>query len=315
MTIPFYDADTVRRVLTYDKAMDALEASLQSDVDPEGDGARLFADAPDGEFLIMPAQSRSYCGVKALTVAPNNPDRGLEKIQGVYVLYSSDTLAPVALMEGASMTVIRTSAVSVSAVRQLAALAEGTPEAVGPSPRILVFGAGSQARGHIHAARVAFPSAEFEVIGRSPERVAALREELAGEGISVADRTGEPEAAIPAADIILCVTTASTPILDGELVSPHAIVAAAGTHGRHLRELDDLLVARSDVVVEGRASARAENGNLVALTDEDWDQVWNLADLARGQVERTPGRPVVYTGVGMSWEDLVCAITIHEEMS
>src|SRR5699024_8550248 len=289
--------------------------SLQSEVDPEADGARLFADAPDGEFLIMPAQSKSYCGIKALTVAPNNPGRGLEKIQGVYVLYCADTLAPVALMEGASMTVIRTSAVTISAVRQLAALADGTPDAVGSSPRILVFGAGSQALGHIHAAKVAFPTAAFEVIGRSPERVSALQEELATEGISVVDRTGAPQRAIPAADIILCVTTASAPIFDGRLVSPGASVAAAGTHGRHVRELDDVLVARSDVVVEGRASARAENGNLIALTEEEWDRVWNLADLARGQVERTPGRPVVYTGVGMSWEDLVCAIAIHEELS
>lgn len=315
MTIPLYDAETVRRVLTLDRAMDALEESLRGTLDPESDGPRLFADAPGGEFLIMPAQSDTYCGVKALTAAPNNPARGLEKIQGVYILYSSDTLAPVAIMEGASMTVIRTSAVSISAVRQLAALAEGTPDDVGPSPRILVFGAGSQAAGHIRAAHISFPGARFEVVGRSPERTAALREELDREGIAVSDRTRDHEAAVREADIIVCVTTSTSPIFDGALVAPGAIVAAAGTHGRHERELDDHLIARSDVVVEGRRSASQENGNLVSIREEDWPAVPNLADLAQGRMRRTPGRPVVYSGVGMSWEDLVCAITIHEEMS
>lgn len=312
MRLPYYDAETVHEVLTYERAMDALEESLRGGLDPEADGPRLFADAPGGEFLLMPASSSRYAGLKALTVAPDNPARGLEKIQGVYVLYSADTLAPVALMDGASMTVIRTSAVSISAVRQLAALA---PDDVGPAPRILVFGAGSQAAGHIRAAHVSFPGARFEVVGRRPERVAALASDLAGDGITITDRTADGEAAVPGADIIVCVTTASGPIFDGALVSSHAIVAAAGTHGRDMRELDDGLVGRADIVVEGRASARAENGNLVSLTDAQLAGTPNLADLARGHVQRTPGRPVVYTGVGMSWEDLVCASAIHEELS
>ena len=32
----------------------------------EADGPRLFADAPDGEFLLMPAQSARFSGLKAL---------------------------------------------------------------------------------------------------------------------------------------------------------------------------------------------------------------------------------------------------------
>lgn len=313
MTLPFYDAETIAERFSLTQAMDALEAELRGGLDPESDGARLFADAPDGEFLIMPAQGKQYTGIKVLTSAPNNPARGLPKIQGVYVLYSSDTLAPVAVLEGSSLTIIRTSAVTVSAVRQLAALAQGTPDDVGASPRILVFGAGLQAAGHIRAAAASFPGATFEVIGRSPEGPAHLIESLPE--VHITDRSAEAETAIPQAQIILCVTTSTTPIFDSSLVSPSTIIGAAGTHGLDARELDDALIARSDIVVEGRASARAENGNLISLQDEDWPQVANLADLARGNVQRTPGRPIVYTGVGMPWEDLVCASAIHEEMT
>lgn len=315
MTLPYFDADAVRETLTFARAMDAVEAALRADVDPELDGPRLFSPAPDGEFLLMPAQGHRFSGLKALTVAPQNPARGLEKIQGLYILLDSRTLAPVAVMEGASLTGIRTPAVAVSAIRQLAALApEGS--ALPPDPRILVFGAGTQGRGAIIAARSVFPRATFGVVGRGAERVARLHSDLAAEGIDIVDRRHDAEAAVRNADIIVCATTASGPLFDGSLVRDSAIVAAIGTHGRDLRELDDALISRADIVVEGRASAERENGNLAtAYTADDWvaSPPPNLRDLATGAVARRPGRPAVYTGVGMSWEDLVCATVVFTE--
>lgn len=315
MSLPYYDADAVHAVLPFERAIRAIEEAVRDDVDPELDGPRLFADAPDGEFLLMPAQSAKFSGLKALTLAPNNPARGLEKIQGVYVLYSSDTLAPVAVMEGSSLTAIRTPAVALSAIRllaQAAAPGDELPEA----PRVLIFGTGTQGSSCIDATLAAFPQATFEVVGRRPERIQALRAEFADRGIEVGDRTGDVENAVREADIIICATTASTPLFDGSLVKSNAIVAAIGTHGHDARELDDVLVSRADIVVEGRASAQRENGNLSTfLTEEDWktNPPANLRDLVRGEVTRRPGHPAVYTGVGMSWEDLVCATVVFTE--
>jgi len=314
VSLPYYDADAVLAALPFERAIRAIEEAVRDDVDPELDGPRLFAPVPDGEFLLMPAQSAKYSGLKALTLAPNNPARGLEKIQGVYVLYSSDTLAPVALMEGSSLTAIRTPAVAISAVRLLARAAAPGDE-LPESPRVLVFGVGTQGRSSILAARAAFPTARFEVVGRRPERIRQLRDDLAAEGIDIAHRQ-DVDAAVSEADIIICATTSSTPLFDGSLVKPGAIVAAIGTHGHDARELDDALVSRADIVVEGRDSAERENGNLHTCFDEaDWRErpPANIRDLVRGEVVRRAGHPAVYTGVGMSWEDLVCAIVVFEE--
>ena len=314
MSLPYYDAEAVAAALPFDRTMRAIEEALRQDIDPEADGPRLFADAPDGEFLLMPAQSARFCGLKALTMAPNNPARGLEKIQGVYVLYSSDTLAPVAIMEGSSLTAIRTPAVAISAVRQLAALAAPGDE-LPESPRVLVFGVGTQGRSSILAMQAAFPAARFEVVGRRPERVQELRSDLATQGIEVAHRE-DVDAAVSEADVIVTATTSSTPLFDGSLVQPNAIVAAIGTHGYDAREVDDVLVARADIVVEGRASAQRENGNLhTYFTEADWRErpPSSVRDLARGEVSRRAGHPALYTGVGMSWEDLVCATVVFEE--
>lgn len=314
--IEFFSADEVRELLTFETAIDAIERALRTGLDPEADGPRLFADAPGGEFLLMPAQSPDFAGVKVITVAPENPARGLEKIQGLYVLVASDTLAPLAVMEGSCLTAIRTPSVALTAVRQLARLAPAGADP-GADPRILIFGAGTQAAASVQAALVDFPNARFEVVGRRPERLVAMLAGLAADPATAhvrVDAAADVEAAVAAADIILTTTTATSAIFDGSLVKENAIVAATGTHGLDARELDDALVSRADIVVEGRASARAESGNLAtALDDEAWEQrpPANLQDLVQGRFTRTPGRPAVYTGVGMSWEDLVCASAVY----
>ncbi|RGE24328.1 ornithine cyclodeaminase family protein [Leucobacter sp. wl10] len=312
--LPYFDADAVRAALPYARAMRAIEEGLRGGVDPEEDGPRLFSPAPEGEFLLMPAQGAEFSGLKALTVAPQNPARGLAKIQGLYILYSSETLAPVAVMEGASLTAIRTPAVTLTAVRHLARSA--SPGAQLPArPRVLVFGAGVQAAGHIEATLVDFPDADFGIVGRSPENVAALIARFPE--LEPRDRSGDPDAAVHEADIVICATSAGSPLFDGSLVRDGAIVAAVGTHGRALREVDDRLVRRSDLVVEGRASARRENGNLAtALLPQDWEAGTapvNIGELVSRGVTRRADRPALYTGVGMSWEDLICAAVIFAE--
>lgn len=309
MSLPYFDAAQVRARAPWRAAVDALAAALRDDVDPEQDGPRVFSPAPGGEFLLMPASGARYSGVKALTVAPGNPARGLEKIQGVYVLYSSDTLAPVALLDGTELTAIRTPAVTLLAVtRILAATPGGAPEA----PRVLVFGAGVQALNHLRAAHALLPGARLGVVGRSEDRVRVLVETLAAEGVDVAARSA---ADVGTADVILCATTSTTPLFDGAAVAPDAVVAAVGQHGLDAREVDAALVRRSDVVVEGRASALREAGDLIpARSAEEWQRIRpaNLRDLVVDGIARTPGKPCLYAGVGMAWEDLVTAAMVYE---
>jgi ornithine cyclodeaminase len=275
----------------------------------------LFSPAPNGEFLLMPASGQRYSGIKALTVAPANPIRGLEKIQGVYILFDSDTLAPLATMDGNELTAIRTPATTLLAVKHILASA---PEGAPPShestegKRVLVFGAGVQALNHLRAAHAVLPEASFAVVGRRPERVTALIGQLATEGIEV--RPGSL-AEVPDADVVICATSSRTPLFDGGLVAPGAVVAAVGQHGLDAREVDAGLVLRSDVVVEGRASALREAGDLIpARSAQEWETIRpvNLLDLVKGEFERSPGKPCLYAGVGMAWEDLATAAVVYE---
>jgi 1-piperideine-2-carboxylate/1-pyrroline-2-carboxylate reductase [NAD(P)H] len=306
-----FDAEAVRAAAPWGIAIQALEQALLTDVDPELDDPRLFSRAPGGEFLLMPSAAQTYSGVKALTVAPGNPARGLEKIQGIYVLFDSDTLAPLATLDGTEITAIRTPATSLLAIKHISQAAP-TGHRFPEAPKILVFGTGVQALNHIRASHYVFSQATFTVAGRRPERLEALRTALAAEDIHIAP-SGPNDVSV--ADIIICATTSAQPLFDGNEPAPNAIIAAVGAHGLGVREVDTTLVLRSDVVVEGRAAAWREAGDLIpARSVEEWQQIrpLNLRELVRGELTRTPGRPCLFNGVGMSWQDLVTAAVVYE---
>ena len=141
MNIPYFDSTSVRAAAPWTTAIDAIEQALLNVVDPEDDSPRLFSPAPNGEFLLMPATNREYSGIKALTVAPANPARGLEKIQGVYILFHSDTSTPLATMDGNELTAIRTPATTLLAIKHILASAPRPAAPPHPGPtRVLVFG-------------------------------------------------------------------------------------------------------------------------------------------------------------------------------
>jgi len=307
--LSYLDAAELRDALPWEVAVPGLEAALTSGLDPEEDGPRLFTPIPNGEFLLMPAATATAAGIKVLTLAPENPARGLQKVQGTYLLFDADTSAPLAAMDGTELTAIRTPAVTMVGLRALAAAApEENP--FPHAPRVLVIGAGVQALNHARAAAWVWPGATFLISGRRPERVAELVDTLRGERITADAADGGLEEAVRGADVIITVTTSSEPLFPGEWVADGALVAAVGQHGLDAREVDAALVHRADVLVEGRASALAEAGDLIpARSAEEWERIAppNLADGVSGRLTRRPGAPALYCGVGMSWEDLVLA--------
>lgn len=312
-TLPYVDGEGVRAALPWKTAIEGIEQALRGSVDPEDDGPRLFAPTPNGEFLIMPATSAEVMGVKVLTISPQNPDRGLEKIQGTYLLFDTDTSAPICVMDGTEVTSVRTPAVTLAGLRALAASAPAGDE-LPESPQVLVFGVGTQGKNHIRAAKWAWPKAQFQVIGRSSERIESTIETLQAEGIEVVDATSDVETAVRAADVIVTVTTSATPLFKGDWVRGGAIVASVGQHGLDAREVDAELVLRSDVVLESRGGMFREGGNIIpARSVEEWIKrnPVNIREAVRGELTRTAGKPALFTGVGMSWEDLVLANVVY----
>jgi len=301
--LPFLDAAAVA-ALSPLEAVDALEAALRAGLDPDADPPRQAVGTEAGEILIMPSASRGAAGVKLVTVAPGNPDRGLPRIQGVYALFDPATLAPAALVDGIALTNLRTAAVSALAVRHLAA-----PRA----RRLLVFGTGAQGWAHVGALRAVAPDLErVDVVARDPARLRAFVARVQDErGLEA--RAASPDAARDA-DLIVCATTSREPLFDGALVRAGATVVAIGSHEPAAREVDATLAGAATVVVESRGSALREAGDVIAAIDAgvlDADALVPIAALVRGDAAAAPGRPRLFKSTGMAWEDLVVAAAVH----
>jgi ornithine cyclodeaminase/alanine dehydrogenase-like protein (mu-crystallin family) len=279
MSLPFLDADEVRRRLDAPAAADALEAALLGGLDPESDPPRGAVELDRGELLVMPSAAAHHPVVKLVTVG------GEPRIQGVCVVFDGETLAPKALVDGIALTNIRTAAVSALAVRHLA-----IPDA----RRLLVFGRGPQAHAHVEAMRAVRPIELVDMVGRDQARKGV--DEL-----------------VAAADVVCCCTTAREPLFDGSLVADHAAVVAIGSHEPDLRETDDALAGRATVVVESRASALREAGDVILAIEAgatSAEELVTLAELVRGDARPDPGRPRLFKSTGMSWEDAVIAATL-----
>lgn len=313
--MPHLTADDVLSTVSPRDAVALLQDALRDGLQPAADPDRSLVEFHSGQLLMMPTEFRNRAGVKLALVAAGNRDRGLELIQGVYVLFDANTFVPLATMDGPALTALRTPAVTIAAVEPLLA------SDVSPL-RVAVVGRGVQAHGHAvclaETLQGVRPLESIAFLGRRPltdddENPAVPAGSI---GRVTAPQLGTPEGdrALAEADLVVCATTATTPLFDSSLLRDDVIAAAIGSHESHKRELDGKLFARGHVVVEDPATALREAGDVILAVEEgllDPTRLVSMADVVTGRIGLTPDRPVVFKGTGMSWQDLVVGDAVH----
>ncbi len=203
------------------------------------------------------------------------------------------------MFDGAALTRLRSPAVSAVATRSLA-----REDAV----HLVVFGARVQARAHVHAMLEERPIQQITVVSPGSSAGELVRDlklrglnVVRGEAFAVAD-----------ADIVCTCTTASEPVFDGESLSAGAHVNAIGSFQPTTREIDELLLNRSAVVVEDREVALSEAGDLRLPIESGAFSAESIAgdlrEVATGVVRRVSDDEITtFKSVGSAWQDLVIA--------
>jgi len=258
----------------------------------------------DDTLLLMPAWNANAIGVKLVTVIPEARSHGAPTVGATYVLLDRITGAPLALMDGDAITVRRTAAVSAIAARLMAR---------GDADTLLMVGTGHLAPWMIRA-HCAFRPALREVViwGRQPDGAERLAAVLAAEGLPVRATSPLPEAAARA-DIICCATTAHAPIVLGEWLRPGVHLDLVGGFTRSMREVDDVAVRASRIVVDTDDGALSEAGDLTDPLERGVITraaiVADLSALVRGDVVgRTQASDVtLFKSVGTALADLAAA--------
>ena len=267
MPIRVLSAADVRRALSARDAVDAMRAAFG---ELSGGTAtvpvRGHLESARGLMLVMPAVlgARSALGAKVVSVFPDNPSRGAPTVQGAVLLLDAESGRARALLDGTSLTEMRTAAASALATELLAQA---------DADVLTVFGAGAQGRSHVELLARTRRLHEVRVVSRSgasAERLAAQLSEEAGSlvpddapGPPLVRAVRHPVAALDGAGLVVTATSSATPVFAAGDLAPGAHVNAVGAYRPDMQEIDADLVRRARVVVDQREAAWAEAGDLI----------------------------------------------------
>ncbi|MBC7227109.1 MAG: hypothetical protein H5T61_07735 [Thermoflexales bacterium] len=265
----------------------------------------------NGLTLFMPAYlaADDQMAVKMVSVFNDNPARGLPLIHALVVVIDAQTGAPVAAMEGASLTALRTGAASGAATDLLA-----RPDAAVAA----VFGAGVQGRTQLEAVCAVRPIREAWVYDTDPQRAQAYAGEMEGRlGIPVRV-AASPAEAVRRADVVCTATTSSTPVFDDADVRPGTHINAVGAYTPQMREVPTETVLRARVVIDHRTASLAEAGDLLIPIREGrmteahiWAELGEIvAGLKPGRM--SPEEVTLFKSVGVAVQDVAAAAAVLE---
>lgn len=303
-----HDAAAVRAALPMDELLDAVEGAYRAVVaGRDHSPQRTHVPLPNGDLLLMPGVQEEVDGrtVKVVTVMPENAAAGLPTVQAVVLWLDAATGAPLAVLDGAMLTAMRTGAASGVATRLLA-----RPDATS----LAVIGAGAQAPWQVRAVLAARPIRSVRIhapsAGRREALAAALADEL-GPAVAVA-ATESAREAVRDADVVCCATTASQPVVDAEWIAPGAHVNGVGAFRLGMVELPPALFARATLVaVDELGAARAEAGDVVAAIEAGAigeEQIVEIGRVAPDWVNaRDPAAVTVFKSVGLAVQDVAAA--------
>jgi ornithine cyclodeaminase/alanine dehydrogenase-like protein (mu-crystallin family) len=272
----------------------------------------IRVEAHGGLYLAMPAYLRAgdeAMAVKVLSFYDRNPARfGLPSIASTILLHDPRDGRLLALLEGASITGLRTAAGSGAATKRLARPDAGV---------VAILGSGVQAEAHVLAMREVRPVREFRVFSPNAARRAAFAERMAARAGVPVTAAADAEAAVRGADIVCTTSTAAEPIVRAEWLSPGAHVNAVGSGLAHRRELDTETVLRAKIVVDTRHSALSEAGDLlIPIAEGKLDASRIHAELGEVLTGDRPGRTdireiTVFKSVGVGLQDVAAAAAAY----
>jgi ornithine cyclodeaminase/alanine dehydrogenase-like protein (mu-crystallin family) len=316
-TILFVNAADVRALLPMSECIDVMRVAMSAfSAQKVAVPPRLIAPLIDksGFFALMPGSmlDPAIYGAKVVSLHPGNPAAGRPAIQGFVTLFDHATGAPIALVDGAEITAIRTAATSGLATQLLARAVVQTHG---------VFGCGVQAAAHIDAITSARPSIEEVIVwARSPEKARVFAEAQARRtGLQIRATTDPAEAG--ACDVVSAVTAATEPILKGAWLMPGAHVNLVGPHRPTEREADTEAITRASVYVDSLDGAMKEAGDLLIPIGEGAFSkeriVGEIGALADGRVGgRKDDRQItLYKSLGLVAQDLFAAWAVYERAS
>ncbi len=193
-----------------------------------------------GSSLVMPGRVGDTTGVKVVSTVPGSP-------VGLVAVFDREG-APIGIVDGPTITAVRTAAAAGLATDLLAPRNASS---------IAMIGAGAMARDQILAMFEIRDIDRVVVWSRDASRAQALASEFSGEAVPT------PQQAVHGADIVTTATPSTSPLFARTDLMDHVHINAIGAYTPDMIEVPPEFVRDAFVVVDSLDAAATEAGDLI----------------------------------------------------
>jgi ornithine cyclodeaminase len=302
----------VRKALPMKQAVEAMKSAYAALSDGQAEiplRAHLAVPPHNGTTLFMPAyigdQDNEALTVKAVSVFPNNPSIDLPVIHAAVIVFDPITGKPSALLEGGTITAIRTGAASGAATDILARKNAHTAA---------IFGAGVQGRTQLEAVCEVREIKTAWIFDPVAGKSQLLVDELAGHGNIPSDLrvAATPEEAASVAEIICTATISNEPVYPAEAVRPGTHINGVGSYTLEMIENPPQIFNTTNTFVDSVEAVMAEAGEIVAAINQKIIFPAELTELGDVILGKAHGRIsdhqiTFFKSVGVAVQDAMAA--------
>ncbi len=307
MQLRILTSDDVKAALPMPKAIEMMKHAFgQLSAGKATVPLRSKISSDKGDTLLMPAylHSSQDLGIKIVSIYKDNPLKGIPTVTAIVIVLDPQTGLPRALIEGDSLTAIRTGATGGLASDLLARRNAKT---------VALFGAGVQARAQLQAVMAVRSIAQVNLFDLSASAAQKLADEIGSwTGAPAVNLVSNSKEAIQQVDIIIAATTSSEPVFDGNEIEPGTHITGVGSYTPQMREVDETTVSRARIVVDSREACLAEAGDIIipkATIDAELGEIINGLKPGRQSDEEI----TFFKTVGVAVEDAAAAAAILSE--
>ena len=276
----------------------------------------IQAPKQDGSFLFMPAyvEEMDTASLKIVNVFPHNIDQGLPALPAQVMLIDGKTGVVKSLMDGISVTQIRTGAASGAAFDILAK----KECKIGA-----LIGTGGQGAAQLEAMLEARQLEEVRVCGLHYDRTEAFVKQMQKEMERYDARilpVKSSDEAVEDADLIITATPAEKPVFDGTRVKKGATISCIGSYQHHMQEMPPVILTRaSKIFFDSEEAVLSEAGDILipledgTITKDNF--TGDLGNVIKGEVtgRENDEEIIVFKSVGVATQDLVAAREIYDK--
>lgn len=301
MDILMLRQEDVQNLLDPDSLIDVLAEGFKSLSEGKVVAPRRneLSIAEAGFVLGMPAwQPQNDATIKLVSVFHANHQVGLPAHQALICLFDAQTGTPLSIMDGTSITAMRTAGAAALSTRLLAREDASV---------LAILGAGVQGNAHLQLLPRVRTFREIRIASRNFSHAQSLAATH-----SQARPVESFKEAVRGTDVICLCSSSNIPIISADWLSPGAHVTSVG-YAPPGGELDRGIVARGRVFVETRLAFEPPPVGCSELAGLASNTGTELGEVLLGQrVGRQSGQDItVYKAMGHAMEDMVAANLVY----